>query len=196
VAGESIHCIPDPVNCSHGSLSYSHGCLEPNNCGNCRTGCLPSGPAKGGQAMGDRSMGVQAMGVQATGAQPTHLARSSIQAWLPDGLIQKLIERMSAGASAKIFAIRHRCCCRCCECCCHYSGRAPIPNSNFLAFPDVRKNCSVDLWGAIQSSATQQRCSVPRPVPTGRSAETHCSNWCFLVSELRGRFQWTCHLAG
>jgi hypothetical protein len=187
VAGESIHCIPDPVNCSHGSPNYSHGFLEPNNCGDCRTGCLPS--AKGGQAMGDRSMGDPSMGVQATGAPPTHLARSSFQAWLPDGLIQKLIEGMGARASAKISAIRHHCCCHCCE-------RPAIPNSNCLAFPDVRRNCSVGLSGAIQSSAVRQRCSVPRPVPTGRSAETHCSNWCFRVSEPRGRFQSTCHLAG
>jgi len=91
----------------------------------------------GVQATGDPSMGVQVMGVQ-----PVRLVRSSIQAWLKDGLIQT----MGAGASAKIFAIRHRCYCHCCE-------RAPIPNSNCLAFPDVRQNCSVDPWVAIQSSA-------------------------------------------
>jgi cobalamin synthase len=82
--------------------------------------------------MADPSMGVQATGVQ----QLIHLARSSIPAWLPDGLT----ETMSA-ASAKTSAIRHRyCCCR---------ERAPIPNSNCLAFPDVRQNCSVDPSGAI-----------------------------------------------
>jgi hypothetical protein len=50
------------------------------------------------------------MGVQATCVPPTHLARSSIPAWLPDALIQKVIETMGAPASAKISASRHRCC--------------------------------------------------------------------------------------
>jgi hypothetical protein len=78
----------------------------------------------GGQAMGDplmvmadRPTGVQATGVQ----QPIRLARSSIPAGLTDALIQKVTETMSA-ASAKISAIRHRCC---------------------LALPDVRHG-SVD----------------------------------------------------
>ena len=80
----------------------------------------------GGQATGDpwMVMADPSMGVQATGVQQLiHLARSSIPAWLPDGLT----ETMSA-ASAKISAIRYRCC---------------------LAFPDVRQNCSADPWGAI-----------------------------------------------
>jgi hypothetical protein len=72
--------------------------------------------------MADPLMGVQAMGVQATCVPPTHLARSSIPACLTDALIQKVIETMGAPASAKISAIRHRCC---------------------LAFPDVRPG-SVD----------------------------------------------------
>jgi len=91
----------------------------------------------GGRAMGDplTVMADPSTGGQATGGQPTHLARSSIQAWLADGLIQELTETMSA-ASAKISASRHRCCCHCCE-------RAAIPHSKCLAFPDVR-HCSVD----------------------------------------------------
>jgi hypothetical protein len=105
-------------------------------------------PAMGGRATGDplkvmadRPMAVQAMAVRATGVQPTRLARSSIPVGLPDGLIQKLTETMGAPASVKISASRYRCCC-CRE-------RAPMPNSNCLAFPDVRQNCSADPWGAI-----------------------------------------------
>jgi len=86
--------------------------------------------------MGDPSTGDPSMGVQATGVPPTHLARSSIQAWLPDGLIQKLIETMGGPASAKISASRYRC---------------------FLAFPDVRQSCSADLSSVIHSSSVQQR---------------------------------------
>ena len=137
-------------------------------------------------------MGEPATGVQPTGAQSIHLARSSIPVWLPDGLIPKLMETMGAPASAKISASRHRCCCHCCE-------RAPIPHSNCLAFPDVQ-NCSVDLGSAVQSSAIQQRRSVPRSVPSSvpadRSAGTRCSSRCFRVSELHERFQSTCHPAG
>jgi hypothetical protein len=139
--------------------------------------------------MGDPLTGGPSTGVQPTGAQPTHLARSSIPVWLPDALIR----RMGARASAKIFAIRHRCYCSRCD-------RASSSNSNCLAFPDVRQNCSVDLRGAIHWGAIQQSRSVPSSargsVPVDRSAGTHYSNWCFRVSEFRERSQWTCHPAG
>ena len=184
MAGEKIHCIPDPVNCSRGSLNHSHGFLEPNNCGNCRTGCLPSDPSTGARAMGDPLMVMadRPMGVQATGVQPSRLARSSIQAWLPDGLIR----RMGARASAKISASPHRCCCHCCERApSHPSCRvwAPIPNSNCLAFLDARQNCLVDLCGALQ-----QFCSVPIDRSAGTHCSSYCSNCCCRAAQPRGRW--------
>src|SRR5258707_14896187 len=143
--GEKIRCSPDPANCSYGFL-------EPN-CGNSRTDC---------GLLSDPSADDPATGAQAMDVQPVHLARSSIQAWLPD----ELIRRMGAGASARIFAIRHRCYCLCCErASSHPSCRAwtPNPNSNCLALPD-----------AIQSRSVQDSCSGPGSVPLGRSAEIRC----------------------
>ena len=170
------------MNCSYGSLNYSHGFLEPN-CENCRTDlCPPGGPSTGEPAMGEPA--IQAMGVQPTrlgflepncgnchtdcgppggpssdsemgmGARSADLA-SSTQAYLLVALTtQELVEKTSARASAKISARRHRCCCHCCE-------RASAHPSCRIWAPIPNSHCLA--FQDVRETDVRKNCSVDSP---------------------------------